>query len=132
MEKKTLQALFDSYCYGPVDLIQLRKGDSTMWLVLKDTAGKRAEAVYHDCVYWRIGPEQAGTHLSYVQRVSAGELQSRKGSISLQALQRNACNVDSLLQDWEEEGLSFYLHIGNKPDQEYLVVARSLEYREKE
>ena len=51
------QMVFESYCYGPVDVIKMRKGDSTLWLSLQDSAGRRAEAIYRGCVYWRLEPE---------------------------------------------------------------------------
>ena len=120
--------LFQSYCYGPADLLTLRKGDSTMWLSLRDPAGKLAEAVYHGCVYWQL--EQPRIHLSLVQRLSTEELMLHCDSPALRELRKNTSDVEGLLREWESEGLCLFLHLGNRPDAEFLVVARSLEYRE--
>ena len=132
MVEKDTNKLIESYCYGPVDLLQIRKGDSTMWLTLRDPVGRKARAVYHNCVYWRLDEKQTGVHLSLVQRVTAQELLQRKGSVTLRALHKNSSDVSRLLMDWEAEGLSFYLHLGIQPEMEFLVVASSMEYREKD
>ena len=122
--------LFQSYCYGPADLIGVRKGSSTMQLKLRDSAGVLSEAVYSGCVYWRLGEEETGIHLSLVQHVSAEELLRHPDSETMHALLRNADNVPGLLHEWEHSGLSFYLHLGATPENEYLVVAKSLHLRE--
>ena len=128
MANRKIHPLFDSYCYGPADLLELQKGDSTMWLTLRDSAGKRTEAVYCGCVYWRL--DQTGIRLSLVQRVTAQELLERHQAITVRELRKNATDVAGLLQEWEDAGLSFFLHLGSRPGMEYLVVARSLEYRD--
>ena len=130
MDYKAVDELFNAYCFGPADLLQIRKGDSTMWLSLRDSVGRNAIAIYHDCVYWRLDQRQTGIHLSLVQRVTAQELLQQRNSISLLFLQKNTENVEQLLLDWEQAGLSFFLHQGNRPGLEFLVVARSLEYHE--
>ena len=132
MDENGANVLLESYCYGPVDLLRVRKGDSTMWLTLRDPVGRRAQAIYHDCVYWRLDEKQTGMHLPLVQRVSARKLLERKNSVTLLALRRNTRNVARLLLDWEAEGLNLYLHLGRRPEQEFLVVARSLVYREED
>ena len=132
MGEKDANKLIESYCYGPVDLLQIRKGDSTMWLTLRDPVGRKARAVYHNCVYWRLDEKQTGMHLSLVQRITAQELLERKNSVTLRELQKNSSDVTRLLMDWESEGLSFYLHLGLQPEAEFLVVARSMVYREKD
>ena len=118
----------DSYCYGPVDLLKIYKGDSTMWLSLRDSMGKNAEAVYRGCVYWNLDRE--GTRLSLVQKVSPQDLVQYPDSITMQELRKNATDVPHLLREWDEAGLSFYLHLGSNPGEEFLVAAKSLEYRE--
>ena len=120
--------LFYTYCYGSVEIKKLRKGDSTMWLSLEDSAGVHSDAIYHGCVYWRL--EHAGLHLSLVLRVTASELLANPDSPTIRALQKNASDVPALLREWEAEGLSFFIHLGKEPDEEFLVVAESLEYRE--
>ena len=130
MAKVAERKLFDGYCYGPADVVKLEKGDSTMWLEVRDPAGKRAKAVYEGCVYWRLGPE--GIHFSLVREVTPEELTGHPDSVSMTALKRNARNVEQLLQEWKQAGLNFYLHLGSLPGQEYLVVAKSLQYQELE
>lgn len=121
-------SLFDSYCYGPVDLLRMHKGDSTMWLSLREPNGKKARAVYRGCVYWRTDELQTGTHLSLVQKLDASALLQKSHAAALQALQKNSRHVEQLVRDWENEGLSFYLHLGSEIGNEFLVVAKSLEY----
>ena len=123
--------MFGGYCYGPADVIRLRKGDSTMWVLLRDSAGKAAEAVYSGCVYWRLERGQTGIHISLVEKLTADQLLQRKYSVTLRALQKNTGDVEKLIREWEAAGLSFYLHIGRKATEEYLVVAENLQYREK-
>ena len=118
----------DSYCYGPVDLLKIYKGDSTMWLSLRDSMGKTTEAVYRGCVYWNL--DQEGIRLSLVQKVSFEDLVQYPDSITMRELRKNATDVPHLLQEWEDAGLSFYLHLGSYPGEEFLVAAKSLEYRE--
>lgn len=122
--------LFESYCYGPADLLSVSKGSSTMHLTLRDPAGVPFEVFYQGCVYWRLGEEQAGMHLSLVRHVSAAELLSDPDSETMRALRKNADDVPALLTDWEQSGLSFYLHLGTSPETEYLVAAKSLHLRE--
>ena len=130
MTKVAEMELFDGYCYGPADVLKLEKGDSTMWLEVRDAAGKRARVVYEGCVYWRLGPEKI--HFSLVREVTVRELLSRPDGISMTALKRNARHVEQLLQEWKRLGLNFYLHLGSLPGQEFLVAAKSLQYQELE
>ena len=58
---------FGGYCYGPVDLVGIQKGDNTMWLQLQDSAGRTAKAVYRGCVYWRLEQGWEGMHVPMVQ-----------------------------------------------------------------
>ena len=120
--------MLDHYCYGPADLLQIKKGDSTMWLSLRDSNGCAARAEYRGCVYWRLS--QAQIHLSLVRRVSAQEIADHPGSATMKALRKNANDVPGLLRQWEQDGLSFYLHSSSSPGEEFLVVARSLRYQE--
>ena len=122
--------IFDSYCYGPGDLTAVHKGDSTLWLQLTDSAGRTAKAVYRGCVYWQMDLCHTGCHLSMVQQLSARELLMLHSSPALMALQKNTKNVAKLLEHWEKQHLSFYLHWGNFPEGDLLIVAESLDYRE--
>ena len=121
---------FGGYCYGPVDLVGIQKGDNTMWLQLQDSAGRTAKAVYRGCVYWRLEQGWEGMHVPMVQRVTADELISRPDSASVVSLHKNSDDVAGLLREWEAEGLNFYLHFGSEKGSEYLVVAKSVEYKE--
>lgn len=125
---KKFELFTDAYCYGPADLMQVHKDGSTMWVSFRDSAGKRFEATYEGCVYWRLGPEHSGLHLALVERVTAQELE--KHPVILQALQKNATDVLQLLREWESAGLAFYLHIGAEAQEEYLVAAGSFRCRE--
>ena len=130
MTTATYRGMFGNYCYGPVDLESVRKGDSTLCLLLREHMGKSARAVYRGCVYWRLGESETGLHLPLVQRITADGLLRQEASFTLLELRKNSDHVETLLRDWEQEGLQFYLHYGPQPGTEYLVVARSLEYRE--
>ena len=121
--------IFDEYCYGPVDIMSLRKGSSTMWLQLQDVLGRKALATYRGCVYWSLDTEQIGMHLPLVCKVSAQQLLTHS-SPSLMLLRRNSSDIKSLLTDWEKDGLNFYVHYGPSKDQEFLVVASSKQYEE--
>ena len=122
--------LMSSYCYGPADLLGIRKGSSTMWLTLQDSAGKWAQAVYRGCVYWRLSEAQLGSHFSLVQKLSADELLQPCHAVTLRALEENTFHVDKLIREWEEAGLSFFLHFSSRAGSEFLVAAESMEYIE--
>ena len=119
--------LLDRYCYGPADLLQIRKGDSTMWLSLRDSGGRAAQAIYYGCIYWRLDREYI--HLSLVHKVTAQELMAHPQSVTMTELQKNASDVPSLLREWERLGLTFYLHQGTGPEDEYLVAAKSMDFK---
>ena len=121
--------MLEIYCYGPVDLLSLEKGSDTMWLSVGDAAGRIASVTYHGCVYWRLEEAPPHTHLSWVQRVTLTDLLERKDSVTWLALRKNSDDVESLLREWESEGLSFYMHYGSTPDAEYLVAAKSMTYK---
>ena len=127
MEQPYHHTLFNHYCYGPADLLQIRKGDSTMWLSLRDSGGRAAQAIYYGCIYWRLDREYI--HLSLVQKVTAQELMAHSDSVTMRELQKNATDVPSLLKEWEQQGLSFFLHQGTEPEDEFLVVAESMEFK---
>lgn len=125
-----MQNFLNSYCYGPVDLVGMKRDSSSMCLMLRDSAGKSARAVYTGCVYWRLDPTDIGIHLSLVRRVGVRELLGRPNSVTMLALRKNADDVSRLLGEWEAAGLSFFLHLGSQPGMEFLVVARELDYQE--
>ena len=129
---KDMKAFMDAFCFGPCDLLSISKGNDTLYLSLKDSANRHAHAMYRGCVYWRLPEHQIDTHFSFVQRVSAAELLAHPNSITIYELKKNANNVADLLHEWEHSGLSFFIHLGNQINSEYLVVARSLEYSEDE
>lgn len=118
------------YCYGPADLIAIEKSDNVMWLQLQTISGRKAQAVYKGCVYWRLDKEQIGLHIPFVQQLTVEELFQSSHLITLLFLQKNSDDVESLLKEWENEGLKFYIHYGITKGSEYLVVARELEYKE--
>ena len=129
---KSMKAFVDSFCFGPCDLLSISKGNSTLHLSLKDSAGRLAHATYQGCVYWRLPEHSIDKHISFVQRVSAAELLAHPNSITIHELKKNANNVADLLHEWEHSGLSFFIHLGNQLNSEYLVVAKSLTYCEDE
>lgn len=129
MDHKKLQAFFDSYCYGPVDLNRIFMEDNALCLSMKDHSGKPSKATYHHCIYWQLDQEQLGIHFSLVQRVDAQELLKYNDIISLLKIQKNTNDISKLLLDWENEGFSFYIHLSNRT--EFLIVAQSLEYSDK-
>ena len=122
--------MFDNYCYGPVDIISIRRGNNTMWLQLLDTTGRKAQAIYRGCVYWFLGRKEKDLHIPLVIKISASELLSRTSSVILTELHRNSDNIESLIKNWENEGLNFYLHFGPDKGSEFLVVAKSLDYHD--
>ena len=119
--------ILDGYCYGPADLIRVWKGPSVLWLELTDPSGKRAEAIYEGCVYLPAQKGYAGLHLSLVQQVTAEQLLSRENPDSLLGLPEDSVSERDCLQNWKDQGLKFYIHMGNQ--KEFLVVAKNLNYR---
>ena len=124
------QGLFHGYCYGPVDLLSVEKNQKTMWLRMRTAAGGRARAVYEDCVYWQLGRDEVGQHISLVRRLSAEELLKNTDSSILRELQKNSDHVPQLLRDWEQLGLHLYVHYGAERNSEYLVAAHRMFYIE--
>ena len=124
------RGLFGGYCYGPVDLVKVRRIDNSMQLQLRTIKGGIAYANYDGCVYWRLDSSQKGMHIPIVQQMTADELIDRNDSDTLLSLQKNSNNVEKLLHDWEDDGLKFYLHYGTEPGSEYLIAARNMKYRE--
>lgn len=122
--------MFGGYCYGPVDVIDICKGDTTMSLMLRDSSGREACATYEGCVYWRIGNEQKGEHFSLVKKVSADDIIRRDKSVTMLSLQKNNGCAEELLRDWEKAGLNFYIHIGKESQSDYLVVAETMTYND--
>ena len=122
--------LFEGYCYGPADIKDIVKEESTMVIRLKTSGGRKALAVYEGCVYWRIGENEMGMHISLVQQKKLEELLHTPDSPTLRELVRNSEDVESLLREWEAEGLNFYMHYGSIRGSEYLVAAKNLIYRE--
>ena len=120
--------ILDTYCYGPGDVTRVRRGDSTLWVTLRDCAGRKAEAVYEDCVYWPL--LRTGMHLTMVQQVTALQLLRGQSPAALALLRRNAADIHALLTEWESQGLSFYLHTGFFPEREFLIIAGGLRYHE--
>ena len=128
MDHGKLQTLFDSYCYGPVDLVDFHYTQDTLKLSLKNYDGQYSEATYHDCLYCQLDQGQIGIHLSLVQHISAQQLLQNKQSIMFLKLQKTTRNVARLLHEWETIGLSFYLHLST--NSEFLIAAHDLEYHE--
>lgn len=124
----THRNLFDGYCYGPVELIDVKKDSGNMFLTLKDSVEKISHAEYHECVYWRIDESLNGIRLLLVKEMTADTIIKMKKSTIHSDLKNNSDNIENLLREWSDEGLKFYVHFTDIPDHEYLVVAENLDY----
>ncbi len=117
------------YLYGPATLQKVEKFLHTMRLTLEESFDKAGEALYEDCIYWQIDLEHQGTRFLVVEAKSLDALLAGPPSPCLQALYFNTPNIKTLLTQWDKEGMSFFVHYGAHPGEEYLVVAQKLTYR---
>lgn len=114
----------DSYCYGPADILKICPGDHSLLLNLMDSTGHLYWAIYEDCIYRQLPANRQ--HLSMVRRVQPVELQSPG---ILECLQKNTDHVQKLLNIWMQQGYSLFLHMGSRPDSDFLVVAKKLKLK---
>ena len=119
--------ILDGYCYGPADLVKVWKSPHILWLLLTDSVGKRAEAVYEDCAYLPNKNGYAGMHLSFVQQMTASQILAKEASAPTKAMLKDSGLTEENLRDLEEAGIKFFVHIGSHT--EFLVAARKLNYR---
>ena len=131
MEKWTIPGILKDYCYGPVDLLDVRQGSDDMRLTLRTADGRAASAHYHGCVYWQLDHTAKGKRLPLVRRFTAAELLSQPESPCLSLLARDTGDAGEALWEWEAEGLRFYLHDTAERGEAYLVAARRLEYEDR-
>lgn len=132
MLHRIIDSIWSSYCYGPADLIHIQKRDRVIHFSLQDSVGNTATAIYHGCAFWHPDLlKLAGLHLSLVQRATVPELLQMPNAAALLPLQLNDSSRSKILYGWEACGLSFYLHQSSKPDTDFLIVAKSLEYLER-
>ena len=131
MEKWTVPGILKDYCYGPVDLLDVRQGSDDMRLTLRTADGRTATAHYHGCVYWQFDHTAKGKRLPLVRCFTADELLSQPKSPCLCLLARDTGDAGEALREWEAEGLRFYLHDTAERGEAYLVAARKLEYEDR-
>ncbi len=119
--------MLSKYCYGPVNILDVKKYENSMHVFASSSFGHSCKVVYENCIYWQIDESLKGKRLLIVEEKSVDELIRMRDSVCVISLKQNAANVEKLIRQWHEEGMHFYVHYTDTLQKEYLVVASKLD-----
>lgn len=121
---------FDGYYLGEMILVGVERDNTGLCLHLNYIQYRFAEAHYIGCAFSQLTERSVGTSIHLVRRVDAGELKSSYALMNLAGELEDCEKALQCVQKWEERGLHFYLHYGTQRNEEYLIVCKSLRYKD--